>query len=99
MLNDCTVSVAYPSRLITKSKLKNDRVDAIALDKLLRTNYLPHMIDEQAREKKLLGMERARRKARVFVEIKWLLKRMGIKVKNHDNLNELHIPEIHRRLR
>ena len=32
-LNDCTVSVASPSRLqlIAKSKLKNDRVDAIAL--------------------------------------------------------------------
>jgi hypothetical protein len=44
-------------------------------------------------------MERARRKARVVVEIKWLLKRMGIKVKNHDNLNELYLPEIHRRLR
>ena len=106
MLNDCTVSVASPSRLqlIAKSKLKNDRVDAIALSELLRTNYLPvsHMIDEQAREKKLLAMERARyarRKARVVVEIKWLLKRRGIKVKGHDDLKELHLPEIDRRLR
>jgi len=106
MLNDCTVSVASPSRLqlIAKSKLKNDRVDAIALGELLRTNYLPvsHMIDEQAREKKLLAMERARyarRKARVVVEIKWLLKRRGIKVKGHDDLKELHLPEIDRRLR
>jgi len=49
------------------------------------------MIDEQARY--------ARRKARVVVEIKWLLKRRGIKVKNHDNLKELHLPEIDRRLR
>jgi len=50
-MNDCTVFVASPSRLIAKSKLKNDRVDAIALGELLRTNYLPvsHMIDEQAR--------------------------------------------------
>ena len=40
MLNDCTISVASPSRLIAKSKLKNDRVDAIALGELLRTNYL-----------------------------------------------------------
>ena len=54
------------------------------------------MIDEQAREKKLLAM--ARRKARVIVEIKWLLKR-GIKVKGHDDLKELHLPEIDRRLR
>jgi len=105
-MNDCTVSVASPSRLqlIAKSKLKNDRVDAIALGELLRTNYLPvsHMIDEQAREKKLLAMERARyarRKARVVVEIKWLLKRRGIKVKGHDDLKELHLPEIDRRLR
>jgi transposase len=91
-------------QLIAKSKLKNDRVDAIALGELLRTNYLPvsHMIDEQAREKKLLAMERARyarRKARVIVEIKWLLKRRGIKVKGHDDLKELHLPEIVRRLR
>jgi len=106
MLNDCTVCVASPSRLqlIAKSKLKNDRVDAIALGELLRTNYLPvsHMIDEQAREKKLLAMERARyarRKARVVVEIKWLLKRRGIKVEGHDELEELHLPEIDRRLR
>jgi hypothetical protein len=102
MLNDCTVSVASPSRLIAKSKLKNDKVDAIALGELLRTNYLPvsHMIDEQAREKKLLAMARyARRKARVIVEIKWLLKRRGIKVKGHDDLKELHLPEIDRRLR
>ena len=56
-----------------------------------------HMIDEQAREKKLLAM--ARRKARVIVEIKWLLKRRGIKVKKHDDLKELHLPEIDRRLR
>jgi len=55
------------------------------------------MIDEQAREKKLLAM--ARRKARVIVEIKWLLKRRGIKVKGHDDLKELHLPEIDRRLR
>jgi hypothetical protein len=55
------------------------------------------MIDEQAREKKLLAM--ARRKARVIVEIKWLLKRRGIKVKGHDELKELHLPEIDRRLR
>ena len=60
------------------------------------------MIDEQAREKKLLAMERARyarRKARVIVEIKWLLKRRGIKVKWHDDLKELHLPEIDRRLK
>jgi hypothetical protein len=60
------------------------------------------MIDEQAREKKLLAMERARyarRKARVVVEIKWLLKRRGINVKKHDDLKELHLPEIDRRLR
>ena len=44
-------------------------------------------------------MERARRKARVLVEIKWLLKRRGIKVKKHDDLKELHLPEIDRRLR
>ena len=45
-------------------------------------------------------MERARRKARVVVvEIKWLLKRRGIKVKGHDDLKELHLPEIDRRLR
>ena len=49
------------------------------------------MIDEQARY--------ARRKARVVVEIKWLLKRRGINVKKHDDLNELHLPEIDRRLR
>ena len=55
------------------------------------------MIDEQAREKKLLAM--ARRKARVIVEIKWLLKRRGIKVKGHDDLKELHLPEIDRRLK
>jgi hypothetical protein len=55
------------------------------------------MIDEQAREKKLLAM--ARRKARVVVEIKWLLKRRGIKVKGHDELKELHLPEIDRRLK
>jgi len=55
------------------------------------------MIDEQAREKKLLAM--ARRKARVIVEIKWLLKRRGIKVKGHDELKELHLPEIDRRLK
>jgi hypothetical protein len=51
MLNDCTVSVASPSRLIAKSKLKNDRIDAIALGELLRINYLPHIIDEQARSR------------------------------------------------
>jgi hypothetical protein len=55
------------------------------------------MIDEQAREKKLLAM--ARRKARVIVEIKWLLKRRGIKVKGHDDLKGLHLPEIDRRLK
>ena len=36
-------------------------------------------------------MERARyarRKARVVVEIKWLLKRRGIKVKGHDDLKD-----------
>jgi hypothetical protein len=55
------------------------------------------MIDEQAREKKLLAM--ARRKARVIVEIKWLLKRRKIKVKGHDDLKELHLPEIDRRLK
>ncbi|MGC8558169.1 MAG: hypothetical protein ACP5NC_04165 [Nitrososphaeria archaeon] len=51
MLNDCAVSVASPSRmqLIAKSKLKNDRVDARVLGELLRTNYLPHMVDEQTR--------------------------------------------------
>ena len=75
MLNDCTVSIASPSRmqLIAKSKLKNDRVDARVLGELLRTNYLPvsHMIDEQTREKKLLAMERARyarRRGRVIIE-------------------------------
>jgi hypothetical protein len=46
------------------------------------------MIDEQAREKKLLAMERARRKAMVIVEIKWLLKRRGIKVKGHKETKE-----------
>jgi hypothetical protein len=55
------------------------------------------MIDEQAREKKLLAM--ARRKARVIVEIKWLLKRREIKVKKHDDLKGLHLPEIDRRLK
>ena len=42
MLNDCTVSVASPSRLqlIAKSKLKNDRVDAIALGELLIKDQL-----------------------------------------------------------
>jgi len=47
-------------------------------------------------------MERARyarRKARVVVKIKWLLKRRGINVKKHDDLKELHLPEIDRRLR
>ena len=68
MLNDCTVFVASPSRLIAKSKLKNDRVDAIALGELLRSNYLPHMIDEQARS--CLPWRYARRKAMVVVEIK-----------------------------
>jgi len=52
MLIDCTVSFASPSRLIAKSKLKNDRIDAIALGELLRNNYLPRMIEEQARKKK-----------------------------------------------
>jgi len=106
MLNDCTVSIASPSRmqLIAKSKLKNDRVDARVLGELLRTNYLPvsHMIDEQTREKKLLAMERARyarRRGRVIIEIKWLLKRRGIKVNKHDDLKGLHLPEIDRRLR
>ena len=47
MLNDCTVSVASPSRLI--AKLKNRVVDAIALGELLIKDQLPHMIDEQAR--------------------------------------------------
>jgi hypothetical protein len=41
----------------------------------------------------------ARRKARVVVKIKRLLKRRGINVKKHDDLNELHLPEIDRRLR
>jgi hypothetical protein len=50
------------------------------------------MIDEQAREKNLLAMERARRKARVVVEIKWLLKRRGIKVKGHKETKEPLIP-------
>jgi len=49
------------------------------------------MIDEQARS--CLPWRYARRKARV-VEIKWLLKRRGIKVKGHDDLKELHLPEI-----
>jgi len=54
---------------------------------------LSHMIDEQAREKKLLAMARyARRKARVVVEIKWLLKRRGIKVKGHKETKEPLIP-------
>ena len=39
-LNDCTVSVASPYRLIAKSKLKNDRVDAIALGELLIKDQL-----------------------------------------------------------
>ena len=38
-------------------------------------------------------------KQRVVVKIKWLLKRRGIKVKGHDDLKELHLPEIDRRLR
>jgi hypothetical protein len=101
MLNDCTVSVASPSRLIAKSKLKNDRIDAIALGELLIKDQLLTSYNRGA-GKKLLAMERARyarRKARVVVEIKWLLKRRGIKVKGHDDLNELHLPEIDRRLR
>jgi transposase len=105
-LEDCTVSVASPSRLqlIAKSKLKNDKVDAKALGELLRTNYLPtsHMIDPDARERKLLAMERARygrRRARVIVETKWLLKRRGIKVRKFDELKELHLAEIDRRVR
>ena len=105
-LEDCTVSVASPSRLqlIAKSKLKNDRVDAKALGELLRTNYLPtsHMIDPDARERKLLAMERARysrRRAKVIIETKWLLKRRGIKVRKFDELKELHLAEIDRRVR
>jgi hypothetical protein len=41
-------------------------------------------------------MERARytRRKRIVVEIKWLLKRRGIKVKKHDDLKEPHLPEI-----
>ena len=39
-MNDCTVSVASPSRLIAKSKLKNGEVDAIALDELLTKDQL-----------------------------------------------------------
>ena len=55
-----------------KIQLKNDRVDAVVLGELLRTNYLSvsHMIDELTRERKLLAMERARyarRRARVTI--------------------------------
>jgi len=40
-MNYCTVFVASPSRLIAKSKLKNDRVvDAIALGELLIKDQL-----------------------------------------------------------
>ena len=45
ILNDCTVSVASPSKLIVKSKLKNDRVDAIALGELSIKDQLPASYD------------------------------------------------------
>ena len=77
----------------SKSKLKNYRVDAKALGELLRTDFLPasRMIDPDARERKLLAMERARysrRRAKVIIETKWLLKRRGIKVRRFDELAE-----------
>jgi transposase len=110
-IQDCTVSVANPSRLrlISGSGKKNDREDAKTLGELLRTNFLPmaHMRDEETREKLFVINDRVTyglRGGELRGTMRWLLKRRGIEVERpfsdegRKRLRELHLQEIDIRL-
>ena len=110
-IEDCTVSVANPSRLrlISGSGTKNDRNDAKVLGDLLRTNYLPlsHMRDEETREKLFVVNDRVTyglRRGELRGTMRWLLKRRGIEVERpfsdegRKRLKELRLQEIEIRL-
>jgi len=110
-IEDCTVSVANPSRLrlISGSGTKNDRNDARVLGDLLRTNYLPlaHMRDEETREKLFVVNDRVTyglRRGELRGTMRWLLKRRGIEVEKpfsdegRKRLRELRLQEIEIRL-
>jgi transposase len=110
-IEDCTVSVANPSRLrlISQSGTKNDRNDAKVLGNLLRTNYLPmaHMRDEETREKLFVVNDRVTyglRRGQLRGTMRWLLKRRGIDVERpfsdegRKKLEELRLQEIDIRL-
>jgi transposase len=110
-IEDCTVSVANPSRLrlISGSGTKNDRNDAKVLGDLLRTNYLPlaHMRDEETREKLFVVNDRVTyglRRGELRGTMRWLLKRRGIEVEKpfsdegRKRLRELRLQEIEIRL-
>ena len=110
-IEDCTVSVANPSRLrlISGSGTKNDRNDAKVLGDLLRTNYLPlaHMRDEETREKLFVVNDRVTyglRRGELRGTMRWLLKRRGIEVEKpfsdegRKRLKELKLQEIEIRL-
>jgi transposase len=112
-IQDCTVSVANPSklRLISESGTKNDRNDAKVLGDPLRTNYLPlaHMRDEETREKLFVVNDRVTyglRRGELTGTIRWLLKRRrrGIEVEapfgdeGRRKLKELKLQEVDIRL-
>ena len=110
-IQDCTVSVANPSRLrlISQSGTKNDRNDARVLGDLLRTNYLPlaHMRDEETREKLFVVNDRViygLRRGELRGTMRWLLKRRGIEVERpfsdegRKRMRELRLDEIEIRL-
>ncbi len=111
-MQDCTVTVANPSRLrlISESGTKNDRNDKKVLGDLLRTNYLPvaHMRDAETREKLFVVNDRVTyglRRSELRGTIRWLLKRRGIEVdtppfsdEGRKKLRELRLQEIEIRL-
>jgi transposase len=110
-IQDCTVSVANPSRLrlISGSGKKNDREDARILGNLLRTDYLPmaHLRDEETREKLFVINDRVTyglRRGELRGTMRWLLKRRGIEVEKpfsdegRKKLRELKLQEIEIRL-
>ncbi len=60
----CDVAVANPDniKLIARSRIKHDKVDARVLGQLLRMKLFPrsHIPDEEIREKRLLTRDRVR---------------------------------------
>jgi len=60
----CDIALANPNniRLIARTRMKHDKVDARVLGELLRTNFFPrsHIPNEETREKRLLTRDRVR---------------------------------------